>query len=190
MMSVGTATEAATPAALSAPEPLPTVGGLRCLQRPLSVELAERCESDTACLLVEHEATSHSGFRPLNVSEQHEEQDAETSGRWDEADAARSWLQRAVACGRSEPLLLWTLVGVAVGVAFGSCLHAAHGGPLPPSQLELLGLMVGWHISSLLGTYLLCAYCLATGVRVESLLLSRRNPNPGQGFFCEKMQPG
>jgi hypothetical protein len=108
--------------------------------------MAERRESDTACLLVDPEATSHSGFRPLNVSEQHEEQHAESSGRWDEdeADEARSWLQRAVACGRAEPLLLWTLVGVALGVGVGSCLHAAHGGPLPPSQLELLGLMVGW----------------------------------------------
>jgi hypothetical protein len=74
------------------------------------------------------------------------EQHAQTSGRWDEADAKRSWLQRAVAACRSEPLLLWTLEGVAVGVALGSCLHVAHGGPLPPSQLELLGLMVGWHV--------------------------------------------
>ena len=85
--------------------------------------MTERLESDTACLL---------------------EEDPERLGAAaaDAIQGRRSWRQTFTAWGRSEPLLLWTLVGVVGGVLLGGILHAAHGGPLEPSAVELLGLPV------------------------------------------------
>jgi hypothetical protein len=87
--------------------------------------MTERLESDTACLL--EEDPERLGAAAADAIQ----------GR-----AEAGWRQTLTAWGRSEPLLLWTLVGVVGGVLLGGILHAAHGGPLEPSAVELLGLPV------------------------------------------------